>query len=333
MATAQSTGNSITLGGEEIPYTFCYLDQVQLQFYPENPRIYSVVFTSDEYPTQKEIEERLQEKDHVKKLGQSIEANGGLIDPIWVRDGDYLVIEGNSRLAAYRILCNKDPIKWGQIKSHLLPADIDEDKIFSFLCQCHVIGRQDWAPYEQAGIIWRRHKLHGISAQSLSKEMGMGITEVKRLIDVYSFMAEYDDTSVQHWSYYYEYLKSKKILDAREIYPEMDDVIAKRVKYGQIKRAEDIRDKVTKIAAVKGKILDTFIHKPKSLDECYEKAIEKSEDSALYRRLNKFRVKIGDLDTKRIIKNISIRNRKKCLYELNKIKQTVNSLLKLSSKI
>lgn len=323
---------SLTLGGEEIPYTPCLLDQIKLQFYPENPRIYSVVFTGEEYPSQAEIEERLQEADHVKKLVQSIEANGGLTDPIFVRDGDFLVIEGNSRLAAYRILAKRNPVKWGQIKSHLLPRDIGEDKIFSYLCQCHVIGRQDWAPYEQAGIIWRRHIKHNISPQSLSKEMGMSVTEIKRLIDVYSFMSDHGDTSVQHWSYYYEYLKSRKIQIMRELFPEMDSIIARRVKTGEIKRAEDIRDKLTQIAAVGGHIIRTFLDTPKSLESCYEKAIEKTEDFALYRTMNKFRIKIGDLDTKKSLKNMSKSNLNKCMFELNKIKQSVNSLIKIYPK-
>jgi len=333
MVSSQNDQNSITLGGDEIKYIPCKLDQINLQFYPENPRIYSVVFTGEEYPSQVEIQERLQERDHVKELSQSIEANGGLIEPVWVRDGDYLVIEGNSRLAAYRILANKDPIKWGQMKSNLLPADIGDDKIFSFLCQCHVVGRQDWAPYEQAGIIWRRYHIFNVTPQSLSKEMGMSLTEIKRLIDVYSFMYEHGDISVQHWSYYYEYFKSRKIEEKREIYPEMDNIITKRIKSGEIKRAEDVRDKITKIAAVGGKILETYLDNPKSLESCYEKAIEKSVDSSLYRKLNSFRIQIGDLDTKKVVQNMSVSNRKKCIFELNKIKQSVNSLIKLSSRI
>jgi hypothetical protein len=321
--------NTITLGGEEVPYVFCYLPQMDLKFYPENPRIYSVVFTGDATPTQAEIQERLEERDHVKELAQSIQANKGLIDPLWVRDGDFLVIEGNSRLAAYRILSRKDPVTWGKVKCHLLPKDIDDNKIFSFLCQCHVVGRQDWAPYEQAGIIWRRYKHHGDSPEYMSKEMGMSLTEVKRLIEVYSFMDANNDTAVQHWSYYYEYLKSRKIQAQREIHPELDKTIVKRVKSNEISRAEDIRDKVTKIAGVGGQIIQDFIDKPKSLDIFYEKAMERSEDTALYRALNRFRIKIGDLDTKKSIQGMSQRNRQRCKFELNKIKGSVTRLLKL----
>lgn len=324
----QTVQNSITLREQEIPYAFVYLPQMQLQFYPENPRIYSVVYTGEEAPSQEEIEKRLQATDRVKELGQSIEANGGLIDPLWVRDGDYLVIEGNSRLAAYRLLSRKDPIKWGEVKCFLLPEEVGEDKIFSLLCQCHVIGRQDWAPYEQAGIIWRRHKFYGDSPQHMAREMGIRLLEVNRLIEVYSFMDEHEDRMVQHWSYYFEYLKSRKIQHMREAYPELDRVIVRRVKSGEIPRAEDIRDKVTKITGVGGQILETFIKKPKSLENCYEKALEQSEDTALYRTLNKFRIKIGDLDTRKSLQKMSDSRLKRCKFELKKIKQSVVRLLK-----
>ena len=320
--------NSITLCGGEVPYVFCYLSQMELRFYPENPRIYSVVYTGDEEPSQDEIQESLEEREHVKELVQSIQANGGLIDPLWVRDRDFLVIEGNSRLAAYRILSRKDAVKWGNVKCNLLPHDIDDKKIFSFLCQCHVVGRQDWAPYEQAGIIWRRYQHHGDSVEYMSKEMGISLIEVKRLIEVYSFMDRHNDTAVQHWSYYYEYLKSRKIQTQRELHPELDIVMARSVKSGEILRAEDIRDKLTRIAGSGGQVLEDFINRPKSLDICYEKAMERSESTALYRALNKFRIKIGDLDTRKSLQGMSQKNRQKCKFELNKIRASATRLLK-----
>lgn len=320
--------NTITLSGEEVPFKACYLPQLQLRFYPENPRIYSVVFTGDEEPSQEDIQERLEERDHVKELSQSIQANGGLIEPLWVRDGDMLVIEGNSRLAAYRILGRRDAVKWGRVKCNLLPRDVDDKKIFAFLCQCHVVGKQDWAPYEQAGIIWRRNKHYGDSPEYMSKEMGMSLVEVKRLIEVYSFMDEHGEREVQRWSYYYEYLKSRKIQSQREAHPDLDDAVVSSVKTGDIPKAEDIRDKLTRIAAAGDRLVQSFIDRPDSLDAIYEKAMERSENTALYRTLNKFRVKIGDLDTKKSILAMGVRNRQKCKFELTRIRNTANRLLK-----
>lgn len=329
------SGSTLTIGGEEIPYVFCYLPQIDLRFYPENPRIHSVLFTGDssEMPTQAQILEELEERDHVKELVQSIQANKGLIEPLLVRDGDFLVIEGNTRLAAYRILSRKDPVLWGKVKCHLLPEDTDDRKILAYLCQCHVVGRQDWAPYEQAGIIWRRNKIYGDSPEYMSKEMGMSLAEIKRLIEVYSFMDDHNDTIVAHYSYYYEYLKSRKVQAQREIYPELDKIIVKRIKSHEISKAEDIRDKVTRICGAGGKILQDFIDKPKSLEICYDKSIERSENTALYRTLNKFRVKVGDLDTKKSIQGMSQKNRKKCKFELNKIKGSVIRLLKVIESV
>ena len=323
--------HSITLGGKEVPYVPCQLPHMELRFYPENPRIYSVVYTGTEEPSQHDIQDRLEEREHVKGLVQNIKANGGLIDPLWVRDGDLLVLEGNSRLAAYRILSRNDPARWGMVKCHLLPRDIGDKEIFSFLCQYHVVGRQDWAPYEQAGIIWRRNKYHDDSPEYMAKEMGLSSREVTRLIEVYSLMDRHGDTAVDHWSYYYEYLKSKKIQTQREEHPELDRVVAKAVKSGQIRRAEDIRDKLTKVAGAGGRVLQSFIDKPGALDSCYEKAVEGAEKTALYRTLNKFRVKIGDLDTGRSLQEMSHTNRKKCRFELTKIRNSANRLLRLTS--
>ena len=95
---------SLTLCKQEVDVTLCKLPQFELQFFPENPRIYSLIKPDEAEPSQEEIQERLLKMDHVKKLVQSIRANGGLTDPLIVRDGDYVVLEGNSRLAAYRKL-------------------------------------------------------------------------------------------------------------------------------------------------------------------------------------------------------------------------------------
>ena len=97
----------LVIGKEKYPVKKCEIEQSKLKFYPENPRVYSVLNINNYVPTQKEIEELMCKKDHVKRLKESIKSNGGLIDPIIVRDGDFVVLEGNSRLAAYRMLSAK----------------------------------------------------------------------------------------------------------------------------------------------------------------------------------------------------------------------------------
>ena len=88
--------------------------------------IYSLVRSQGRAPDQDEIQKQLQGFPHVQELIQDIKSNEGLTDPVIVRDGDLVVLEGNSRLAAYRFLATKDPIKWRTILCTVLPEGIDE---------------------------------------------------------------------------------------------------------------------------------------------------------------------------------------------------------------
>src|SRR5262249_24401703 len=120
-AARSVTTNSILIRGHEIPVTIQSLEQDKLRFYSENPRVYSAVRGGGSAPTQEEIQGRLLEMEHVKALIQDIRLNKGLIEPLIVRDGTYEVLEGNSRLAAYRFLAKSDPVKWGYVKCTVLP--------------------------------------------------------------------------------------------------------------------------------------------------------------------------------------------------------------------
>ena len=109
-------------------------------------------------PGEEEIQQQLLNMEHVKELIQDIRRNGGLLDPIIVREGTLEVLEGNSRLAAYRALAKDDPVKWAFIKCTVLPPDIEESLVFGLLGQYHIKGRKDWAPFEQAGFLYRQFR-------------------------------------------------------------------------------------------------------------------------------------------------------------------------------
>ena len=142
---AYMVNDTLTIGKKIFEVQKGDLNQADLKFYIDNPRVYSALRTHNETPSQKEIEELMTGMDHVKQLKLSIETNGGLIDPLIVRAGDNVVLEGNSRLAAYRLLCRIDPIKWGMVKCTILPADIDDASIFALLGQYHIVGGS-WKP-------------------------------------------------------------------------------------------------------------------------------------------------------------------------------------------
>ena len=154
----------ITIGKKEYEVTEELLDQCQLLFYEENPRVYSILRANGTTPTQKEIEEKMTSMEHVKQLRLSIAQNGGLIDPLIVvrRGGDLIVLEGNSRLAAYRLLAEKDPVKWQKVRALILPETISESDIFTLLGQYHLVGRKDWNVFEQAAYLYRQKQSSGL---------------------------------------------------------------------------------------------------------------------------------------------------------------------------
>ena len=184
----EATGDSLIILGVKIPTTTQMLAQQKLRFFPDNPRVYSVVRANGKQPTQEEIQQQLSELEHVKELREDIKRNGGLLEPLIVRGGSFEVLEGNSRLAAYRQLATKEPIKWAMVKCTLLPHDVQDALVFALLGQFHIKGKKDWAPYEQAGFLYRRFKDHKVPVVTLAAELGLGSKRVAHLIDTYQFM-------------------------------------------------------------------------------------------------------------------------------------------------
>jgi len=321
------TEEKLTLRGEEIIVQVGAMPQSDLLFYLENPRLYSLVRADGIEPSQEDIEEALTKKEHVRQLIKSIEINGGLIDPVIVLGDTNIVLEGNSRLAAYRILADRDPIKWGRIKVKILPSDIPESSVFALLGEYHIIGKTDWAPYEQAGYLYRRHENHKVEIPILASEIGLPTRAVNHLIHVYQFMVENKEKDVNRWSYYDEYLKSNKIKKAREDYPELDKLVVKQIKSGGIPKAVDVREGLKKICEAGGKTLHKFATGVSDFEDSVTTAEKRGAGDSDYQRLKKFRDWIANDNVEDELLVSTGEARKRCIFELDKIKKRADLLL------
>ena len=106
--------DTLLIRGVDVPVQTTTLSQADLRFFVDNPRVYSVLRSDGrEIQAKADIERKLLEMDHVKALIQDIKRDGGLTDPVIVRAGSLEVLEGNSRLAAYRALARIDPLASG----------------------------------------------------------------------------------------------------------------------------------------------------------------------------------------------------------------------------
>ena len=323
----------ITIGKKEYDAVEKLLNQGELLFYKENPRVYSILRANGTEPTQKEIQDQMISMDHVKQLRLSIEQNGGLIDPLIVvkRAGEYIVLEGNSRLAAYRILAEKDPVKWQKVRANILPEEITEDEIFTLLGQYHLVGRKDWNVFEQAAYLYRQKQSSGLENDILAKNVGLTEGKVNTYISVYTFMQNNDDLRPDRWSYYEEYLKNKSIRKYRDTSSKIDETFVKQVKSGEIKQAIDVRNVLGEIAKASDKtakrIMQEIIEGTVDIYEGHEQLKATGKITSTYKHINKFRNTIVDDDFQKALLSEAVSNTS-IPYELKRIKKVVDELLK-----
>lgn len=324
--------SKITIGKKEYEVSEVQLNQCELLFYEENPRVYSALRADRSTPTQEVIEEKMTSMDHVKQLRLSIEQNGGLIDPLMVvkRNNEYVVLEGNSRLAAYRLLAAKDPVKWQKVRACILPEEIIDGDIFTLLGQYHLVGRKDWSVFEQAAYLHRQKESTGIATDILAKNVGLTKGKVDAYLKVYSFMLEHDDLRPDRWSYYEEYLKNRGINKYRETHPQMDEVFVKQVKTEQIKQAMDVRTVLGEIAKAKDKtstkIMQDIIQENISIYDGHEKFKATGKASNGYQRIKRFHDLIDDDDFQKSLL-LEATSNKSIAFELKKIQKAVNKLI------
>ena len=326
LSTTDEEHGYLRIRKEDIPVRTLWLEQGKLRFFVDNPRIYSLVRTDDAEPDQDDIYKELLQLEHVKELKEDIKLNGGLIDPLIVRDGTFEVLEGNSRLAACRWLYkNDDPIAWAVVKCTLLPADIDERLVFALLGQYHIKGKKDWIPYEKAGFLHRRFRYHKEDIPTVASEFGLTTTEATHLIRVYDFMLKHKAERDQ-WSYFDELLKSKKIKTAREQFPTFDDLVVQKIQSGEIKRAVDVRDDLPAICVGPAKNLKRFVEGKLTFEEAHEIAIDAGGENPDYKKLFKFRQWLAPEDTEKDLLGTQKNVRDKIEFELDKIAKRTRQL-------
>lgn len=289
------------IGQKKFEVTETELLQQDLLFYLDNPRVYSVLHENGhDNPTQTEIEEIMCSLDHVKSLKSQIMQNGGLIEPLIVvkRKDRYVVLEGNSRLAAYRILAKNDPLKWSRVLVQILPEDISDSDIFTLLGTFHLNPKKDWSKFEQAAYIYRQKKELGCSDSALGKQVGISAITVKKYCEIYGLMVEHNDTHQSHWNMYEQYVQNKGIKQYRNTYPEMDSFFAKQVKTGEIVRAQDVRDILGKIASDEGKssthIMQDYIKGDIDLEEAHARFEATGRSGDNYEKVKKFQRLISE---------------------------------------
>ncbi len=300
-----------------------------LLFWKDNPRVYSILrmHTGGEEPTQAEIEEiMIQKCPNVKELRSSIKANGGLTHPIFVRKN--VVIEGNSRLAAYRLLCRTDKLKWGKIRCNILPDDISDDLVFALIGSIHINGVTEWTPFEQAGYLFRHLQTSKKPIEVICKQVGLTPKKARDYVRVYEMMIANEDTDQTKWSYYFEMLKNKGIPEKDAALPELNliDTLCQKIKEGSISNASDLR-LVAKLAAANNEDADNalaaYLSGEESLETAASKVSEQDKIKHAVDIVKKFREQLKDKD---FILQLMEKD-EEFKYEMGRILQRMNKIV------
>ena len=284
----------ITVQNETIEYREREMKVDDLKFWPENPRVYSALRLKlmGEEPTQKDIEEVMTSLENVKRLRSSIKAVGGLTHPLFVRNG--VVIEGNSRLAAYRLLCRVDKIRWAKVRCNVLPEDMSDDLVFALIGSIHIDGVTEWTPFEQAGYLFRHLQKSKKPIEAIAKDCGLTPSKSKQYVKVYETMLANDDTDQSKFSYYLEMLKNGDITSKSAKNPELNliDTLCQKIKNGTITKANELRD-IAKLAKADSSdanmALKAYLNDEESLSSAVAKVSEEDKKRHARDVASKFR--------------------------------------------
>ncbi|MBU4397973.1 MAG: hypothetical protein KKE86_01420, partial [Planctomycetes bacterium] len=299
MSTKGEKSSTITVGETSISVEVKEIPIETLRYYSSNPRIFSILKHFGDKVSQEQIQSELWKLDSTKDLFHDILNNGGLVEEILVRGVE--VLEGNSRLCAYRHLLkkakekgNQDAIdRWSRIRAKMLPPDVSEEAVFAILGILHIRGKAKWLPYEQACYLWRQSREFRKTYKDLADQIGASkVTEadVKNSIEAYTMMEKSRITDPNKFSYFFEYVKSRKIKEAAESLPpdqELDRLFVGWVDNEEIPKAENVRDLPLILHDKKAR--QTFLQKKGSFEDALEIAKDRHPEakSSFYNKLKK----------------------------------------------
>jgi hypothetical protein len=255
MVDIKESPEYLVIEGKKIKCQIREVNIFELEYYLENPRVNSVI-SSIPNISQEIIEEKLWELPSVKDLYQDIKDNKGLIDEILVLDK--VVLEGNSRLCAYRYLYKNSPDEekqfWLRIRCKIILEPVSKKDIHTILCTYHIKRKKDWDTYEKASYMAKMLDIDDMKPEEIAKLTNLSPLDVMNHIKAYKKMrSEGMEKDLDKFSYYLEFYKKK--LDKDE---EISKNFTKLIKDNRIPEARWVRQlaKIAKDKKAKKRYLD-----------------------------------------------------------------------------
>ncbi len=315
--------------GKKVRTIFKIINLKDLSFYPENPRISSVLIGIEKKLSNDEIEKLMLEKqrDTVNILYQQVKKDGQINEPLTVYQGK--VLEGNTRLCVVRrLFADTKDEKWTRIPCRVITEKLEKVQIDYIICNYHIKHKKDWVPFEEACYFYKMKYEDKLTYEDISRLTDVNIIKVMDEIKTFQLMLKDKKAQPNEWSLYYETYKlpeSKRAMQNE--FPNLVSDVAKKYRKGEIYEAQDARK--LKIILKDKKTAKEFFSSPMDIKTAETKASHRlpSESDRFLKDLNILTDSINDLP---VTKVDEIRKDKR---KVKLVKDLVISLKKLCKQL
>lgn len=226
--------SSIQFQTDQVKMNILYsvLDVKNIQYDTGNPRIRKALEKHGDDVNAEKINFALRTSDDGDKSGtpsferlkESIRANKGILSPIVVTksDGEYVCIDGNTRLAIYRDFReNGMGGSWDKIPC-IIQSDDDKYIKDRIRLQAHLVGPREWPAYEKARYLADLRNNEYMSWDDLVAMGGGSAKTIRNAINAYHDMEKHyrdrlesdGDFDMSRFSGFVEFHKNPKIEQA-----------------------------------------------------------------------------------------------------------------------
>ena len=295
--------NTTPIGGRHVPYNEDVIDIDQLQFWEANPRVYAAVRgrpdweQADHVHRQQIIMECMEKQESTRTVLEGLKLHDGQQEPLIVDVRGNIVVEGNSRLAALRILARDDPGKWGAAHCRCY-NDLSEEERYALVAEQHVIGKTEWSPYAKAATYWRQHHELKWELSTIARVNRTTVPKAKRELATVDLMAKEDELNERKYSWYNVLISTGVINDVFDNNPEFRTQVLAVVRNAPTEATDPVtrgsnafRDGLKSLVQ-KDRPLRKFCSGKRTLQE----AVNEAQMSSLSAKLRDVRERLRNID-------------------------------------
>ena len=199
--------NTTPICGRPVPYVDDVIDLEQLRFWDANPRVAAAVrglpewSGADSDQRQHLITKCMEKQESTRNVLEGLKLHHGQQEHLIVDLRGNIVIEGNSRLAAMRMLAHDNPGHWGAAECRCY-NDLTDEERFALIAEMHVSGKTEWTPYAKAITYWRQHHELKWDFGKIARVNRTSVPHVKTQLATVDLMAAEDELDERKHSWY-----------------------------------------------------------------------------------------------------------------------------------